>query len=376
MSAPGVTGVARQAQDYLAAVEHELIDLPGEERAALLEDLQLHLEALQAEDDDRPLAVRLGSPQTYAADLRAAAGLPARGSVRSHPARVERLRQAWARLDAYPLTGEVRRLLVELRPAWWVLRGYLVVFVLCSLNHGQRDGLLPTPLGSRLLGLLLVLAAVAGSVRLGRRALAERPRKLLVAGGALLAVVAFVQGVESRTWTGEHTYYADSYAQPYVDPAGEASEEYPLVSVHGPVTDVLPYAADGTPLTGVLLYDQDGRPLHVGRQQWWADGCTRVLRQPLAADGVPVPNAFPQTYVVDATGVEGPADGGPTACDATVDRPPVPLPQFPAASAIPSAIPSTASSTAPSTAPATSAPAPATTAPAPVDPATAPTPGG
>jgi hypothetical protein len=72
------TGVGRQAQDYLAAVEHELADLSAEDRSALPEDLALHLEALTAEDDDRPLAVRLGDPVSYAADLRAAAGLPAR----------------------------------------------------------------------------------------------------------------------------------------------------------------------------------------------------------------------------------------------------------------------------------------------------------
>ena len=81
MSAPSMTPAVREAQDYLAAVEHELADLPADDRSALLEDLALHLDALAAEDDDdRPMSVRLGAPAAYAADLRAAAGLPARGT--------------------------------------------------------------------------------------------------------------------------------------------------------------------------------------------------------------------------------------------------------------------------------------------------------
>ena len=359
MSAPEAPGRALEARDYLAAVERQLDDLPEEDRAALLEDLEAHLDALVEEGDDRPIVIRLGSPAGYAADLRAAAGLPARGTART-TIRLARLRQQLARAEAHPLGAEVRRLLVELRPAWWVLRGYLAVFVLCSLGYGQRDGLLPAPLGSRLLGLILVLAAVAGSVRLGRRQLPERARRLVVAGGALLALVAFAQGAESHTWTGWYPEYYVPAAE-----SGQPTSDYPLVSPYGPVTDVLPYAADGTPLTGVLLYDQDGRPLHVGEQQWWADGCARERRQPLAADGVPVPNVFPQTYVVDASGADGYGNAGP--CDATVARPDVPVPTFPAAA---TGDPTAASAT--STPAATSAPASVSAAP--TEPS--PTPGG
>src|SRR3954464_12706021 len=114
------------------------------------------------------------------------------------------------------------------------------------------------------------------------------------------------------------------------------------MSRYGPVTDVFPYAADGTPLEGVLLYDQDGRPLKVGFQQWWADECARVLQQPEAADGVPVPNSFPQSYVLDPAGVDltpparpaGPpprgAGGAPDSCRAVGPRPAAPPPTSPA----------------------------------------------
>ncbi|OMQ16724.1 hypothetical protein A7K94_0200525, partial [Modestobacter sp. VKM Ac-2676] len=53
--------LARQAQNYLVAVECELSDLPAEERGDLLEDLEMHLASLVEEDDGRPIDVRLGS---------------------------------------------------------------------------------------------------------------------------------------------------------------------------------------------------------------------------------------------------------------------------------------------------------------------------
>ncbi|TFV67284.1 UNVERIFIED_ORG: hypothetical protein E4P37_03795 [Bacillus sp. AZ43] len=333
MSAPAVADRTRQAQDYLAAVEHELADLPVDDRSALLEDLAAHLEALAAEDDDRDIAVRLGTPASYAADLRAAAGLPARGAPR--PSALaglrERLGEVTAQEAVTVAVRESRRLLGELRPAWWVLRGYLLISVPCLLtSDAVRDFPVPAPLGSRLLGVLLVAAAVAGSVALGRRTL-PKPRRVLVgvAGGLLgaLGVLAALNG-----WSGvtpEYVYVADSSSAP--------DELNPLISRYGPVTDIHPYAADGTPLEDVLLYDQDGRPLHVGFQQWWADGCARVLDQPLAADGVAVPNAYPQDYVLDPAGVDlsrsVPRPAG--SCVEDLPRPQVPLPTFPSESVAP-----------------------------------------
>ena len=321
MSAPTPTSLEPEAADFLAAVGEELADLPAGERAALLEDLAQHLEALAEEGDDRPVLIRLGSPEAYAEELRSAAGLPARGVARP-PERLAVLRRQLARYRAHPLAGEVLRLWAELRPAWWVLRGYLLIAVPCAAT-GSWDFPFPAALGSHVLGFLLVVAAVAGSVTLGRRELSGRAGRLVVAGGVLLAVLGFALAASDPS--------GPAYADYAVPSAGEATDAYPLVSRDGPVTDVCPYAADGTPLTGVLLYDQDGRPLHVGVQQWWADGCARVLRQPLAADGVAVPNVFPQTYALDPADLSGGPDqaGG---CMAAVERPEVPLPVFPSGS--------------------------------------------
>ncbi|MGY1856399.1 HAAS signaling domain-containing protein [Modestobacter sp. SYSU DS0290] len=332
MTAPTAPDLARQVQNYLVAVECELSDLPAEERGDLLEDLETHLASLAEEDDDRPIDVRLGSPVAYAAELRAAAGLPPRDGARPSRDRTAELRRWVARAQAHPLGREVHRLQRELRPAWWVLRGYLLIAVPAALS-GDWDFPFPAPLGSEALGVLLVPAAVAGSVWLGRRELSPRLRVPVLAGGALLALVAFFAVVDASPADSVDYGYAAEYGYP-TPVTDQAVGQYPLVSRYGPVTDVLPYAADGTPLEGVLLYDQDGRPLEVGFQEWWADGCTRELRQPLAADGVPVPNVFPQQYVLDGSGTD--LYGVPVplgTCDATVQRPEVPLPEFPASSA-------------------------------------------
>ena len=327
MSTPAAAARPWEAEDYLTAVGRRLDDLPADERSALLEDLALHLEAVRAEDDDRSIETRLGPADAYAAELRAAAGLPPRTEGTPRPAG-RGFQHRVATLLAHPWTGEVRRLLVELRPGWWVLRGYLLVLVPSALAGDASDFPVPEPLGSHVLGVLAVLAAIVGSVALGRRESARPLRVALVAGGVLLGLLGFGVALDAPHAADGDQGVDYAYA-PVVD---QAVGEYPLVSRYGPVTDVLPYAADGTLLEDVLLYDQDGRPLQVGFQEWWADGCARELRQPLAADGVPVPNVFPQAYVVDPAGADG--FGNPVAtgqCDATDQRPVVPLPVFPPA---------------------------------------------
>ena len=349
MSTPAAQQRPWEAEDYLAAVSRRLADLPAEERAALLEDLALHLEALRAEDDDRSIETRLGPADAYAAELRSAAGLPAQPSPSAASPVGEDLRRRIAELLAHPWAREVLRLATELRPAWWVVRGYLLVLVLCSLTDSQREGLIPTPLGSKLLGFLLVLAAIAGSVALGRRELPRRIAVPVVGAGVLLALAGLVELQYPLLDEPSPTYYVDPVS------AEQATGEYPLLSRFGPVTDVLPYAADGTPLEGVLLFDQDGRPLQVGQQEWWADGCARVADHPLAADGVPVTFSFPQDYVLQPGGMD--LYGWPVApgqCTAELPRPEVPLPVFPPAD--PAAGTTTAAPT--TTAPTTTAPVP------------------
>ena len=294
MTAP-VTSPAAQA--YLAAVQAELADLPADERAELLEDLEQHLTALEEEGCDQPLIARLGPPAEYAAELRAAAGLPPR--ERTTRSRRLPLRKTWTALARSAAVRETRAFLPTLAPAWWVMRGYLVVLLPClRQSAGTRDFPIPAPGGSHAVGVTAVAIAVLLSVALGRRRL-PRPATVLVLAvdvALALAAVGVLRDAPRRLTT--HRVEVITQVQ---DPEFRLS---PLITQHGPVTDIYPYAADGTPLHDVLLYDQDGRPLQTGKQLWWADHCNRVLAPPLALDGGPVPFAYPQHYVLDRANVD------------------------------------------------------------------------
>jgi uncharacterized membrane protein len=100
------------------AVRARLADLPPEEREDLLADTEASLlEA--AEEEDAPLALRLGPPERFADELRAAAGLEPAG----RPVRAGRLRE----LVAHPAVTRARAWARELAPVWWVARGYFLV---------------------------------------------------------------------------------------------------------------------------------------------------------------------------------------------------------------------------------------------------------
>ena len=294
MTAPATTSAA---QDYLAVVERELADLPSDDRSELLDDLAMHLAALEEEGDDRPLVARLGSPTDYASELRAAAGLPERRGASATSRRAQVL-QLVGRLRDSRAARELTAFAPELRPAWWVLRGYLVVLV-PRLRHidRTRDFPVPTLLGSHLVGGAAVALAIVMSVMLGRRRL-PRLATVAVLGLDLVVLLGAVNLVHDAQWRSDRSqvvYVASSAGNPFVDS--------PLITeAHGPVTNILPFTADGKPLSGVLLFDQDGRPLQTGQQHWFADGCRRVLTPPRAADGTPVPFSYPKQYALDPEG--------------------------------------------------------------------------
>jgi hypothetical protein len=81
---------------YAAAVRAALADLDPGERAQLLEDLEGHLAEVAAETDG-PLTDRLGPPEAYGAELRAAYGARERATLleRLLAARRRRLSRRW-----------------------------------------------------------------------------------------------------------------------------------------------------------------------------------------------------------------------------------------------------------------------------------------
>src|SRR5256885_551952 len=133
---------------YAASVRAALSDLPSDQAEVLLEDLEDHLREIAAEAGG-PLAHRLGSPEQYAQELRAAYGAAQAGSRRQEPALGDVRRVVtWVAKSAW--YRELRAFLPQLRPAWWVLRGYLAALVLtAAFSPGYNLGPIPDPTTKR-----------------------------------------------------------------------------------------------------------------------------------------------------------------------------------------------------------------------------------
>ncbi|MDQ6900474.1 MAG: hypothetical protein M3072_13385 [Candidatus Dormibacteraeota bacterium] len=273
---------ADDVASYAAAVRAALAHLPDPERDALLEDLESHLAEVAAESD-LSLQERLGKPEAYAAELRTAYGA---GSEAEKTGRRRFFRdRSWALMSDAASTKvyrELRALLPELRPGWWVLRAYLAVLILAFMfRDGANLRPIPNPFSSGgLLQILATLVAIGISVRLGRRGLpARRGWK-----GAALAVNVAIAGLALPVFVSMGTGYAGAYPA-----SGSADPYFSSVSAGSyipGVTNIYPFSKDGKPLKDVLLYDQEGRPVVPST----SDVVTDV---PNGSDGLPIQNAYP-----------------------------------------------------------------------------------
>ena len=292
--AAGATTLPARADRYLAEVRGHLAGLTDDERDELLDDLAAHLHEV-ASDDPRPLEDALGPPSRFAAELLASAGLAER--ARAGAERPSRLRAGARRVRAHRWTRATVAFLPELRPAWWVARGYLVVLGLAAMfADGDDLGAFPVPeIGTPVFGLVAVVAAVVLSVRLGRSPDASRTGvRVLDAAAVVLALVALVHvhdGIE-EPFTVEDAAYAD----PGLLDQGSGGQVL-LTSPDGsggPVTNIYAYDRNGELIPEVLLYDQDGRPIDLGDVLFDPTTGTELeTHHPLDANGAEVRNAFP-----------------------------------------------------------------------------------
>lgn len=227
-------------ESFLAALRRELADLPADDVAELLEDVEQHL--AEASADGR--LDELGTPSAYAAELRAAAGLPLRGEDGTP----EPVRRWLTRIQATRAYREVRAFAPELRPAGWVARGYLVVLALAWWTHDSLREVVPIPhvSGNALLGLLATGGAIVASVAWGRRD-PSHGRVARIAIGvthALLVVIAFNVATDIEDRAGTAVWFT-SYPQQLNGPFGPISDLY----VRGP---------DGELMRDVTIYDEQG----------------------------------------------------------------------------------------------------------------------
>jgi hypothetical protein len=256
---------------YMAGVRAALVGLPEATRAELLEDLPEHLAEVLAEGTGT-LVERLGTPEAYAAELRATAGFV--GGFPDPP----RTQSAWATTDevkenfrdmfgstlrqlrradvkAGPVIGyaKVSDFLLLLRPAWWVLRGYLGAMALAFMLNDQSSdmGLLPRIGGSDIIALVLLVGGIIVSIMLGKR---PSPRttwgKWALWSGTTLLVLFAWSGFLTADSNNRHPGYSDvgSYdANPYSN-----------------VQDVYVYDSQSNLVQNARLYDQDGSPIQLG----------------------------------------------------------------------------------------------------------------
>jgi hypothetical protein len=251
---------------YVVAVRAALAGLPPETIDELVEDLPEHLAEVQAEGTGT-LRERLGDPETYASELRATAGFvggfpdPPRKSgwvtreeIRENAEPLIRgLKQADLRVGAVIGYEKASDFLILLRPAWWLLRGYLFAMAITYFfDSGRSHGLLPRLGDSTLLAIIWLAGCLAVSIAVGQKALgwSKWPRYALRAGTVVLVLFA-ISGFVSAD---RDTHYYDSYT------VGDYGGGNPYSGVQ----DVYVYDSQGHLVQGARLFDQDGSPIQLG----------------------------------------------------------------------------------------------------------------
>ena len=281
---------------YLTGVSAALSDLDTDERDDLLADIHAHLTEVAREGGS--LTARLGPPDAYAAELRAAAGMPEAVKAPG-PSLTARLATARAALASHDLVGRTAELARTLAPIWWLVRGYVAAVVLARIVDGEgwstRHPWIPHVHGSGTLGLAVVVVLVGASIAVGlRRPRAAAVRTTLVLANLALIVVAVP--LASRINDGYGRISASEVNERLNREAilisqNQASAQSGLANNGGPIQNIYPYSRDGKLLLDVLLYDEFGKPIDLGSHD---ESNRRYLT---SAAGQQLLNSVPLRYI-------------------------------------------------------------------------------
>lgn len=298
MTTPGTTDLHPETTAFLATVRAHLSDLPEEERDELLDGLEADLSEQLAEGGTLP------DPDGYAAELRAAAGLPAGPAAKARRRRKpikgqlagapDDLRARWLELTRHnDLTRTSWSLLETLRPAWWVLRAWVAVTLVDVMSGGYENVTLVPSLGASLVGpaVLVVAIVVSTLIGLGRLWPGSGPDRTLLARLVLAGLNVFAVLVPfSFHYAGSRPeIYRPTYARAVTVENGP-----PVLRLgRDVVRNVYAYDAAGQPLQGVQLYDQEGRPIAVAPQSSMGRGAQREVTCPWFNGTTPLFNVFP-----------------------------------------------------------------------------------
>ncbi|MCE4025979.1 hypothetical protein LXM50_08335 [Microbacterium sp. Au-Mic1] len=266
---------AERILTFADAVRAELADLPAEEVDDLVEGLVGDLTDQAADHDG---AIDLGDPVAYAEELRAAAGLPARGPVvdTKTPWRV-RLAAMGARV-----AGRIRSsafgawlldLLIALRPVWWVLRGLvLAALIAIPAGLGPRTILGYGGFPAQVFTWGLFGAIILVSVQWGRDRWLPRSALRHVRTVASVVAVLFLPLLFSPAMFG--AYNAVAY------PPDSGYTPAPGLQLDGTqVGNIFVYDKDGNLVEGAQLYTERGTPVNLfgADSENLNDGMGRVM---------------------------------------------------------------------------------------------------
>lgn len=319
---------------YLARVRTALADLPASEIEEILEDVRPHLAELEAELGEgarvEALIERLGTPESYAAELRASGGYPppAEGATQvlattKNPSFVKPRIAFWGlvlcavalalfafgsavTVDPDVLLGAALFLPVFLVSLFLLLRGGIepvlalpeVVWLRQTLNKGRRQedsGKALSYLASLKPAWWIVCAVVLIAFGLllmlrSRSAVLLLPF-LLVAGGAAVWAGPRLRGDRRLLWVAvpisafviggilggfgaavDLISHRNSYSSSpsYYPSSSDRYGNDQLSYGSHEIENVYAFDADGKPLTEVYLYDEQGRPITLTRY-----GCER-----------------------------------------------------------------------------------------------------
>jgi len=292
-----VTEYARRVREHLADLSpDDVTELTEGMEADLVEAI---LELPGADTEALPtleqVEARFGPPAAYAAELRAAAGLPSASSsdtrsrdLRGLAARL-RARERKAsqdlrdRLEAQPWWPGLRELALTMRPVWWVLRAY----VLAMIGQGYGTGPVPDS-AARWLWFLVLLGL---SVQWGRGRLGSgRFWRWVGYGASVLAVLVLLPVIDLVTEPRVvyATYPEADHAAP--DP-GVFMDGEQVRSFHA-------FDPQGNPIEEFLLFDDHGRPVvtvPVANDEFRVGGSDELWHAvpPLDVYGKPVWNSYP-----------------------------------------------------------------------------------
>ena len=274
--------VSEEVRTYVESVRRALVDLTPEEVDDLTSGMEADLTELLTERGGS-LSGALGTPAAYAVELRQAAGLPE--AVATGGPRTIDLGRWWtgrrdsfaAARDRHESLQSAWQFFVSLRPAWWVLRGYVVTWVLLqAFGLAYAPSLLPNTPGMLIFGTLLAWV----SVKVGRRV---KPGSSAV-GLMHLVNIAAVVVLPFALFTSQNTQEYRAANWPPA-PAGLSLDGSEVANVYG-------FGPDGQRLSGIRLFDDQGRPLKLGSHVNYLGG-----HLPKAHDiyGNELENVYPQT---------------------------------------------------------------------------------